>query len=712
MNDERANHLTLHPELRLQLSQFAMDNVSIEIYWLDSDARICYANNQACKTLGYTREELLKLTLADLDPNYPMSLWNEHWKGLVKDKTQSFETLHKRKNGEVFPVEVVANYVSFGGHEYNVGFAKDISERKRAQDALHAVSERLNLATRAAGVGIWDFDVVQNILTWDDQMFALYGISRDQFSGAYAAWREGLHPDDMHRGDLEIQSALRGEKDFDTEFRVCWPDGSIRSIRAVATVQHDSSGQPIRMVGTNWDITVHKQAEQEIHELAFFDTLTGLPNRRLLMDRIRQALPLSARSNQFGALLFLDLDRFKTINDTLGHDHGDLLLVEVSKRLLLCVRKVDTVARLGGDEFVILIEEICTHATEASQKVAVIAEKIRLALAAPYQFNDYTYHSSPSIGVCLYHGDDESAESLLKHADMAMYQAKDAGRNAVRFFDTSMQLAVESHAAIEADFRHAVPDNQLRLFYQIQMDNDNRPLGAEALVRWVHPSKGMISPAQFIPIAEESSLILDAGRWVLQSACRQLALWSTRVQTCQLELAINVSAQQFRSREFVEEVASAVNLYQINPSRLKLELTEGVVLADVSDVVAKMYSLKALGIKLSLDDFGTGYSSLSYLKQLPLDQLKIDQSFVRDITTDINDAVNRIAVRFAYEWRDVSGLWFRSYGNENWEFNAQGFMMRRFASINDLPIPESERKFFWPLGRRPDDHPELGELGL
>ena len=261
------------------------------------------------------------------------------------------------------------------------------------------------------------------------------------------------------------------------------------------------------------------------------------------------------------------------------------------------------------------------------------------ALAAPYQLKEQEHHSSPSIGVCLYRGNTESVDVLLKYADLAMYQAKESGRNAVRFFDPAMQHAVETRGALEADLRHAVPDKQLHLYYQIQVDNEHHPLGAEALVRWVHPKRGMVSPAQFIPVAEESSLILDIGLWVLNTACRQLAQWGGNEQTRNLELAINVSAQQFRLHGFVDVVAAALRSHQVDPSRLKLELTESVVLSDVADVVAKMHALKALGVKLSLDDFGTGYSSLSYLKQLPLDQIKIDQSFVRDIATDPNDAV-------------------------------------------------------------------------
>lgn len=415
--------------------------------------------------------------------------------------------------------------------------------------------------------------------------------------------------------------------------------GRIYPIWQTITAVKDEAGKTTEYVAIFNDITARKQAEEDIRKLAFYDALTQLPNRRLLMDRLRLALSTSARNKYYGAVLFLDMDKFKTLNDTLGHDYGDLLLIEVAARLQSCVREVDTVARLGGDEFVILLEEIDITLESASQKTAMIAEKIRASLASPYHLNDWEHHSSPSIGVSLYLGNEESAEVLLKHADMAMYQAKDSGRNTVRFFDPAMQFAVETHAALEADLRHAIPDRQLHLHYQIQVDSEYRPIGAEALVRWTHPTRGVVPPAQFIPIAEESSLILDIGNWVLDSACLQLEIWASNEPTRHLTLSVNVSAEQFKQADFVERVASVLRMYRIEAAKLKLELTESVVLNNISDVVAKMHALKALGVELSMDDFGTGYSSLSYLKQMPLDQIKIDQSFVRDIVTDANDAV-------------------------------------------------------------------------
>lgn len=401
----------------------------------------------------------------------------------------------------------------------------------------------------------------------------------------------------------------------------------------------NNAGQTTEYVAIFNDITLRKKAEEEIRNLAFYDALTNLPNRRLLLDRLGAALFSAVRSHEYSALLFLDLDRFKALNDTLGHNYGDLLLIEVAQRLQSCVREADTVARLGGDEFVVLIEKVDAEAAHASQKVALIAEKIRSALANPYLLRQVEYHCSPSIGVTLFCGDDHSANEVLKHADMAMYQAKESGRNAVRFFDPAMQLAVETRAALEADLRRALPEQQFHLYYQIQVDDQQQALGAEALIRWLHPVRGMVSPAEFIPIAEENSLILEVGDWVIETACQQLEIWAKNPASANLVLAVNVSAKQFRQVDFVDKVARLMQTYHVDPTRLKLELTESVVLNDVSGVISKMHALRALKVHLSLDDFGTGYSSLAYLKQLPLDQIKIDQSFVRDIVSDPNDAV-------------------------------------------------------------------------
>ncbi len=417
-------------------------------------------------------------------------------------------------------------------------------------------------------------------------------------------------------------------------------DGSVHPKLVTISAIKNAASKTTQYVSIFTDISDRKKAEKEIHNLAFYDTLTGLPNRRLLRDRLEVALTSSARSHQYGALLFLDLDNFKTLNDSLGHEYGDMLLVEVANRIKFSLREADTVARLGGDEFVILVEKIGTNSERASQRVALLAEKIRTILTEPYQLKESLRHSSPSIGICMFCDQDELVDELLKRADMAMYQAKSSGRNKTCFFDPRMQQLTEKRAALESDLRIALTEGQLRLHYQIQLDQERIPIGAEALVRWIHPQHGMVPPSDFIPVAEESSLIVEIGDWVLDNACRQIAEWRYNEQTRNLVLAVNISAQQFTQPDFVEKITALLKKYSIEASRLKLELTESVVVNDLKSVVAKMNVLRdTLGVTLSLDDFGTGYSSLSYLKQLPLDQIKIDQSFVRDMTTDASDAM-------------------------------------------------------------------------
>jgi len=381
-----------------------------------------------------------------------------------------------------------------------------------------------------------------------------------------------------------------------------------------------------------------KAAEEEIRQLGFYDPLTGLPNRRLLSDRLQHALAAGRRSKRHGGLLFIDLDNFKAINDTLGHAKGDLLLQQVAARLAGCVRVGDTVARQGGDEFVVMLTNLSEVAAEATKQAEAIGEKILEALNRPYQFAGHVYHNSASIGATLFDGQLESTDEHLKRADLAMYQAKATGRNTLRFFEADMQAVVLRRAALETDLRHSLQNDQFLLHYQAQIDAAGSVTGAEVLLRWQHPVRGFTSPAEFIPAAEESGLILPLGYWVLKTACHQLAAWSGCAVTAHLTLAVNVSARQFRQSDFTSKVVELLNRTGADPRRLKLELTESMLLDDVEQIIDKMSALKALGVGFSLDDFGTGYSSLSYLKRLPLDQLKIDQSFVRDVLSDPNDA--------------------------------------------------------------------------
>jgi diguanylate cyclase (GGDEF)-like protein/PAS domain S-box-containing protein len=399
----------------------------------------------------------------------------------------------------------------------------------------------------------------------------------------------------------------------------------------------DDNGNVVGGIAIIQDFTERKNSEERINNLAFYDPLTHLPNRRLLMNRLQLALASSARIGREGALLLIDLDNFKTLNDTLGHQVGDLLLQQVALRLTACVREDDTVARLGGDEFMVMLENLSEHTLEAAAHTEAIGEKILAALGQPCQLITNEHHCSCSIGAVLFSSNSQTTDELLKQADIAMYQAKKAGRNTLRFFDPQMQASITARVSLEAELRKALERQQFQLHYQIQVDSSHRPLGAEALIRWIHPERGMISPAQFIPLAEETGLILPIGLWVLETACAQLKAWQQDALTRDLVLAVNVSARQFHQADFVAQVHDAVQRHAINPMRLKLELTEGMLLADVEDTIATMNILSEIGIQFSMDDFGTGYSSLQYLKRLPLDQLKIDQSFIRNIVTDNSD---------------------------------------------------------------------------
>ncbi|KXS32042.1 MAG: Diguanylate cyclase/phosphodiesterase with PAS/PAC sensor(S) [Candidatus Gallionella acididurans] len=416
-------------------------------------------------------------------------------------------------------------------------------------------------------------------------------------------------------------------------------NGEIYPKFAKITAVKDKHQRVTHYVAVYNDLSERKRSEAEIRNLAFYDALTKLPNRHLFVDRFSAALAGAFRLNSYGAAMLIDLDRFKILNDTVGHECGDLLLIEVASRLRACVREMDTVARLGADEFIVLIENASDDQDDASRKVGLVAEKIRGSLALPYHCKGQQLLSSPSIGVSLYGGNEKSVDVIIHQAEMAMYQAKDAGRNTIRFFDPVMQNKVALHASMEHDLRNAIAQRQLHLYYQIQVDKNHQPTGAECLLRWIHPVRGLVLPNIFIPIAEESNLILDIGHWVLDNSCKQLALWARHEQTRRLTLAVNVSAKQFAIPDFVDNVARILKEHEVDPARLKLELTESVMLENMAATIDKMHALKALGVSLSMDDFGIGYSSLSYLKRLPLDQLKIDQGFIQGITMDGSDAM-------------------------------------------------------------------------
>ena len=452
-------------------------------------------------------------------------------------------------------------------------------------------------------------------------------------------YRSWIAADGHGNEDVLLRRLNQGESVV-TVMQLRRKDGSLLWARIAASMVRAADGEPRALLAVLDDVTESRAAEDRIRHLAFFDPLTSLPNRRLLADRLEHAMRLSARSRHHAALMMLDLDRFKTLNDTRGHAVGDQLLVAVAGRLVACVRQSDSVARLGGDECVLLLEGLGHDAGAAQAHAESVAEKVRAALAEPFRLGqpDHEHHFSGSIGMVMFHGTETSAETLLKQADLALYQAKDAGRNTLRLFDPHMQGAINARAALESRLRRALQQQEFVLHLQPQVDHRGQVIGAEALLRWQPKDGQPVSPNEFIPLAEDTGLILPIGAWVIHEACAMLARWRGDPQLGGLRLSVNISARQFRQHDFVAQVRDALLHHQAPADRMSLELTETMLHDDVEQTVLRMRQLRDLGLAFSLDDFGTGYSSLSYLKRLPLDQLKIDRSFVRDITTDESDA--------------------------------------------------------------------------
>lgn len=631
--ESRSKELAESEEKFRLISTSAKDGIVI----IGTDEQVIYWNPAAEQIFGYRADEIIGKNLHTiLTPSLQRDAahmgfkkFQDSGEGAFVGKT--FEITAQHKCGIEFPIELSISAIRINNSWHALGIARDITERKKVEADL-----RIAATAFEAQEGMLVTDSAGLVLKVNSAFTRITGYSADDIKGkSPSLLNSGRQDSNFYHAmwdSLDKNGAWEGEIWNRRKSGEVYPEYlSISSVK-------DSNGTVTNYVATFSDITLNKAAEDEIKNLAFFDPLTLLPNRRLLLDRLRQALTLSARSGHEGALLFIDLDNFKTLNDTLGHDFGDLLLQQVADRLTTCVRKGDTVARLGGDEFVVILEELSRTELEAAAQAEVIGTKIMTSLNEPYQLASKNHRSTPSIGVTLFKGQDASLDELMKQADIAMYQAKKSGRNAIRFFDPEMQAGLTVRASLEQELSHALEGRQFELYYQIQVDNLFHAVGAEALIRWTHPEHGLVSPASFIPIAEEVGLIVPMGQFVLEQACFQIKAWQQDALTRHLTLAVNVSAKQFRQAGFIDQVELAIRSHSIDPTRLKLELTESILLENIDDTIAKMNMLRELGVRFSLDDFGTGYSSLQYLKKLPLDQLKIDQSFVRNITSDSSDS--------------------------------------------------------------------------
>jgi diguanylate cyclase (GGDEF)-like protein/PAS domain S-box-containing protein len=612
---------------------FERANIGLAI--ADLSGTLLEANETLAQLLGYPLNELIGTNIAAF--THPDDLVEEcAFLNEIKAGVRDVYRMEKRyfaKRGELLWVDllVTANHDACGKVIDIIGLVIDITERKHAEQELRIAASAFE---SHEGKVVTDADGY--ILKINKAWAQSSGYSADEVIGQTPKlFLSGHHDESFYRG---IWDSLRRTGRWQGEVWDQRKSGEVYPTWLNVSAVVGDDGAVTNYIGTHYDISDIKKAEERIEALAYFDQLTGMPNRTLLLDRLKQARIASARSGRYSALLFVDLDNFKTLNDTLGYEMGDAFLGQVAQRLKSCLREVDTVARVGGDDFAIILSSLSASEAEAAICTEAIAEKILETLCQPYQLNDTPHFGTASIGATLFQGSSIQSEELMKQADLTMYRAKAAGRNTCRFFDPAMEIAVKERAALERDLRLALDEQQFLLHYQAQVTDDQRLIGAEVLVRWQHPQRGMVSPADFIPLAEESGLILPLGHWVLETACAQLAKWADQAEFANLSVAVNVSVRQFRQPGFVAEVLAVLKSTGANPSRLKLELTESLLVHDVEEIIEKMFVLKAKGIGFSLDDFGTGYSSLSYLKRLPLDQLKIDQSFVRDILIDPNDA--------------------------------------------------------------------------
>lgn len=548
-----------------------------------------------------------------------------------------------RASGEYAWLEMHGNLRSSGpGNLVVVGALRDITSRKVMEERLRQAS--VVFSTIAEGIMILD---ASGLLYSVNPAFC-------RLTGYLETEVSGLSPVEFlmvpHDGDPTYLDIAGTEQGFWSSEALCkTKDGRVFNALQQICVVRDEKGQPVHFVHTISDLTAIRSTERQLVHLAYHDPLTKLPNRRLLLDRLKQAVAAAGRSGQTGALLYIDIDDFKTLNDTLGHDMGDVLLEHVAMRLLSCVREGDTVARFGGDEFMVMLEHLGAQETDAASFAQGVARKIISTLNESYLLGSHEHLCTCSIGVTLFDGSTQRIDELVKQADIAMYHSKKDGRNTLSFFDPKMQESVDRRAGLASELHKALHNHQFQLYFQIQVDVWRHPIGAEALIRWNHPERGTISPAEFIPLAETSGLILPIGAWVLETACAQIKTWQNDPLTQHLVLAVNVSARQLRQHDFVEQLGAQLQKHAIPPHLLKLEITESMLLESVEYTRVIMQALHEMGVQFSLDDFGTGYSSFAYLKRLPLDQLKIDQAFVRDLAVDPSDrAIVRTLIAMAH----------------------------------------------------------------
>ena len=617
---------------------------------------------------------------------------------LAQQREASLEAGLVDKAGTVRPYAFLARPLRVAGETYVMGIGRDITEKKRAEERTLRDKERLDLALHGSRLALWDWDLATNRIFFNEGWSRLLGESKGELTVPGDEARAWIHPEDRGLFEAALANAVGGVSDeFECEYRVRRAGGDWAWVHSRGRVTQRGTGErALRMTGTSTDVTKRRQAEEKAEWLATRDALTGLPNRVLLHDRLERAIATASRMRGAFAFMFIDLDRFKTINDSLGHDVGDELLKRVAARLSGCVRGADTVARLGGDEFAVLLEDL-QGGPEAGARA--VADKMVAAMGEPMLIGNQHLNTSCSVGISLYPADGRDSATLMKHADVAMYYAKEKGRNNFQFFSAGMNQRAQERLSVENYLRLALQRGELVLHYQPRVRfADGVVVGVEALVRWQHPRRGLLPPAKFIDVAEDSGLIVPIGEWVLERACAQARQWQLALGR-PLKLSVNLSVGQVRDGErLFRAVAGAVSRAGLDPATLELELTESLLMQNVEEKAALLNRLGGLGVGLAIDDFGTGYSSLSYLKKLPVDAIKIDSSFVRDIGRDANDeAIIRAIIAMAHSLKVAVVA-------EGVETEAQLAVLaslgcdefQGFHAAPGLPPPEFERRYVHP----------------
>lgn len=659
----------------------------------DRNSIIRYASPALQQVFGHAPAALIGNSLSLLQPQH---LATGHMKGMrrhleTERRTMDWravETIGRHKDGREFPIEIAFSSMEIGGELMFAGFMRDITERKKFDENLRESESRYRSMFENNPQPMWVFDTeTLAFLSVNEAAIDRYGYSREEF--ARMTIRDIRPSEELARFDAYFTKYISRRSSYDEVWTHLHKDGSKRQVE-INSHAIDFHGRPAELILVN-DVTDKLTSQARVEYLAYHDTLTGLPNRTQFLEFANNALRDNTSGRCLGAGILFDLDNFKSINDNWGHRVGDEMLKQVALRVQQCLSPAAFLARLGGDEFIVLISDAGSDRAAASLAAQNLCVKIIVALTKGFTINQREHFTSASLGIALYGGTDIKVDELLSRADSAMYSAKAEGRNTFRFFDGQLQAQLLAQSELEGELRQCIDNKELHLVYQPQVDQLSRIVGSEALLRWTHPQRGLVSPAEFIPAAESSGLILQIGQWVLHTACMALAQWQSKTATAGLTVAVNVSAKQFHHPDFVSQVLSELELSGANPALLKLELTESLLAQDVDGIVQKMNALKAKGVTFSLDDFGTGYSSLAYLKRLPLDQLKIDQGFVRDILADVSDAAivrtvialgDRLGLKVIAEGVETQAQ--REFLESNGCYSYQGYLFSRPLKQEDF----------------------------